>query len=624
MGNTPSKFESYIDLYKSQLNQILEIKCIIPDDCFQTYNRYLVLSIISLAHELGDEVNAEDFATTLKLFQKQQKDRMLKFSHKKQRDGRYDKFPKDTITNFDVKRDNLHQVRSDISEFVCAMIADDDRSYVKNMILSHVKNFITVGNIFPEIFHSHLIRQFSFLWIYSIGSKVYFNKSKFDVEFYPCNPYKVLPLNIQSIKLGTCDYHAYKKDGCIQLHKKDRHAIEDKIFRFPTIYLNGNVSVHFEGNITINLTISGAPYKRETKVFKGKVHLEVEMLEKHLQYENLLDINLSIKQVKEIEELNNAIKLYEISLNDQRTTNNTKMNHDNDNSNCQQNATHPANLTTKNNKNLHSNSNSDAEGDETDTNQSEPGLHETDETIQLELKCSRGLIKDIGQRILITGAVKGWDTLGDLVISYGARIVGKIFKLSIIPVGLGYWFFRGLYWLYKYKKGDLSRRQLARNCLRLACTDIGPAGIALLVSALAGGPIGVGVGLGLGVVITIVDYFWGDKIADWMLSRLPKFKNLYKNFPENDEIDKLRQKKRHLKAIAYKTFKISQHVSDWEVTNSYRRAARKYHPREKAKDSDNKFNTIRLLYQFIMEDRLSVGLKSTIHRVPALPLEFEV
>lgn len=569
MGNETSKnrrteFESILDLYEYLLEETLQINCQLCEKYLRQYNIGISMSIHILANTLYDrDVSGEEIQEMKKGFAmvvKQHKKRVFQFTHGKCKE-RYKKIPEDMIKNVKMKEYTLNKMPSLISEYASDFGTKERKfnvflhgkiEHIRDKLMFQLVN--SMESLIPEVIYKKKVCSEALCIDGGEGKVMRYKVCPVEAVFFPGNPYSVKPAKQDSLQFKESQYYAWIENGKLKMSKtplKKAHK-----FFVPTLELKSeSVLVELEGIIEFSCTkeaklakknggklakalffpANHAVQSQESKIFPARAKVEIELTTALLKMKPIKNLKVNSSDVKHFNKLHQEVKYLEQNV--------------------------PS------------------------------GISEDVPEMGSEL------LGNLSIRMFTGLATKAYDDIGEL-IALSAPTTGRVLQKMIIPVGVAWWLYNFWHFYKEYRESKLTKRQLFRRIGRYVVTDIGTAGLACLISTLVAGPAGFLVGIGLATVLTPLDYFVGDRIANFVLSRDKEEEILWRT-------EQLRKKKQKLLKKAYKVLNIDEHASNSEVHKAYKAAASENHPdkHQRAKDLGNVFDTIHKSYNLIKQER---------------------
>ncbi|CAC5372630.1 unnamed protein product [Mytilus coruscus] len=619
MGNetskhSPTEFESIPDLYKFLLEETFQINCQLCEEFLSRYNVGLIMSIHALANTLYERnVSVKELQEMHKSFgmvMKQHKKRVFQFTHKKCK-GRYKKFPEDIIKNVQMKEHNMHKTASEISEFASDFGTEERKfnvflygkiEHIKNELKIQIEN--SMESLLPEVIYKRKVCSEALCIDGGDGKVMRYKVCPVEADFFPGNPYTVKPVKQDSLQFKESQYYVWIENGKLNLWKtplKDLKKVHT--FVVPTLELNGNVLVELEGTIEFSCTkeakistkedgrgsqillyaINQILQSKESKIFKTRVRVVIEMTTALLKMKPKKNIKMTSSDVENFNKLYQEVQFLEV--NQSMYTQNEEE---------AESSTASSFNTTSTSKDSQNNRNNDNKNQ----NDSVCVPHVQSDTSEDLPRMGFEFLGNLSTKMVTSLATRAWDDIGRIVAVSASKTAGRVLQRMLIPVGIAWWSYNIWHFVKDYRESKITVRQLIRKIGRYVVTDIGTAGLACLISTLVAGPAGFLVGMGLAAVLSPLDYFLGDRIANFILPRSSEEEMARRT-------EQLRKKKKNLLRTAYKILNIEEHASNWEVERAYKDAALVNHPDKvhRAKDVGNKFDAIHKSYNLIKQER---------------------
>lgn len=614
MGNETSKnrrteFESIPDLYEYLLEETLQINCQLCEKYLRQYNIGISMFIHILANTLYDrDVSGEEIQEMKKGFAmvvKQHKKRVFQFTHGKCKE-RYKKIPEDMIKNVKMKEYTLNKMPSLISAYASDFGTKERKfniflqgkiEHIRDKLMIQLVN--SMESLIPEVIYKKKVCSEALCIDGGKGKVMRYKVCPVEAVFFPGNPYSVKPVKQDSLQFKESQYYAWIENGKLKMSKtplKKAHP-----FLVPTLELNSeSVLVELEGIIEFSCTkeaklakknggklakalffpANHAVQSQESKTFPTRAKVEIELTTALLKMKPIKNLKVNSSDVKHFNKLHQEVKYLEQSMNTQ--------------------------IEQKPEQFAASSSNRTFTGEDSQNNRNYENSNQNNSDFKLNVpswisedvpEMGSELLGNLSIRMFTGLATKAYDDIGEL-IALSAPTTGRVLQKMIIPVGVAWWLYNFWHFYKEYRESKLTKRQLFRRIGRYVVTDIGTAGLACLISTLVAGPAGFLVGIGLATVLTPLDYFVGDRIANFVLSRDNEEEILWRT-------EQLRKKKQKLLKKAYKILNIDEHASNWEVHKAYKAAASEHHPdkHQRAKDLGNVFDTIHKSYNLIKQER---------------------
>lgn len=622
MGNekskqTPRAFETIPELYKFLLEETFKINCQLCEEFLSRFNVGLIMSIHRLANTLYERnISVEEIQEMNKCFEmvmKQHKKRVFQFTHEKN-EGRYKRFPKNMIKNVLLKEHKMYKIASEISEFASDFGTEEHKfnvflcgkiEHIKNKLKEQIE--ISMESLLPGVLYEKSLCSEALCIDGGEGTLMRCKVCPVEADFFPGNPYTVKPVNRDSLQFKESQLYVWIELGKLFLSKSPSVDMKNvHPFIVHTLDLNGNVLVELEGIIEFCCTkeaklttkkdgrsaqiflwpINKIVQTKESKTFKTRVKVEIEMTTSLLRMKPNKTITITCSDVEHFNKLHQEVQSLELSQsmfsqNEEESKTSTRSTASSFN----------RNLTIRDSQNNRNNENRNEDN-------ADGGPRVQSEFPEDLPKCGPEFHDKFDKKMIASFATKVWDDFGEIIAITASKKAGKVLQRLLIPVGIAWWSYNIWHFVKDFREKKITGRELIRSIGRYVIADIGTAGLAFLISMLVAGPAGFFVGIGLAAILTPLDFFVGDRIARFFLPRGPKEEMAWR-------AEQLRKRKQSLLKQAFKILKIEANAANWEIDRAYRTAALKYHPDQghTAEDVDNKFDAINKAYNLIKQER---------------------